>query len=83
MPDPTESLRRQRLAEINSQPNERAALEAQYGQVWDTDEMREEFEVIGFAAPLIAVRRKSDGVVGSLEFQHQPRLYFSFKPHED
>jgi len=82
MSDPTESLRRQRLAEINSQPNERAALEAQYGQVWDTNQLREEFDVTGFGAPLVVVRRKTDGVIGSLEFQHTPRLYFNFQPHE-
>jgi hypothetical protein len=28
------------------------------------------------------VRRLADGVKGSLEFQHNPRLYFSFRPHE-
>jgi len=30
-------------------------------------------------APFIAVQRKSDGVKGSLEFQHQPRFYFNFQ----
>ena len=35
-------------------------------------------EVIGFMAPLVVVRRKADGVKGSLEFQHQPRFYFNF-----
>jgi hypothetical protein len=33
-------------------------------------------------APLVVVRRKPDGVKGSLEFQHNPRLYFTFRPHE-
>jgi hypothetical protein len=28
------------------------------------------------------VTRKSDSVQGSLYFQHSPRLYFSFEPHE-
>ena len=32
-------------------------------------------------APLIAVRRKSDGVKGSLMFQGSPRFYFGFEPH--
>jgi hypothetical protein len=32
--------------------------------------------------PLVVVRRKADGVKGSLEFQHNPRLYFTFRPHE-
>lgn len=33
-------------------------------------------------APLVVVRRKADGVKGSLEFQHNPRFYFNFQPHE-
>jgi hypothetical protein len=81
--DPTEDIRRQRLVEINAVPGSREALEAERGKVWDTDELRQDFEVIGFMAPLIAVRRKSDGVKGSLEFQHgPPRLYFNWQPHE-
>ena len=81
MNDPTETIRRARLAEINLEPNSRAALEAQYGQVWDTSEMSEDFEAIGFMAPLVVVRRRCDGKKGSLEFQHQPRFYFNFMPH--
>ena len=79
--DQTEMIRRERLAEINVKPASREALEATYGQVWDTDQMTDDFEVIGFMAPLIVVRRKSDGVKGSLEFQHSPRFYFNWQPH--
>lgn len=82
MNDPAEAIRRERLAEINAEPGTRQALEAEYGQVWNTDELRRDFEVIGFAAPLVVVRRKSDGKKGSLEFQHNPRLYFNWQPHE-
>ena len=82
MSDVTESLRRERLAEINAEPGSRAALEAQYGQVWTTDELSRDFTVTGFMAPLCVVKRNSDGVVGSLEFQHNPRLYFNFVPHK-
>ena len=82
MNDPTEVARRERLAEINAEPGSREALEAQYGQVWDTQELAQDFEVIGFLAPLVVVRRKADGRKGSLEFQHgPPRLYFSFVPN--
>jgi hypothetical protein len=81
MNDPTETIRRQRLAEINAEPGSRAALEAQHGKVWSTDELSEEFEVLGFMAPLVGVRRRSDGRKGSLEFQHNPRFYFNFQPH--
>jgi hypothetical protein len=80
--DPTEQIRRERLAEINAEPGSREALEAEYGQVWDTDELRRDFEVVGFAAPLVVVRRTADGVKGSLEFQHSPRLYFNWQPHD-
>ena len=80
MPDATESARRQRLIEINSQPGSRVALEAQHGQVWDTQQLSQDFEPIGFLAPFVVVRRRSDGQTGSLEFQHQPRFYFGFRP---
>ena len=78
--DSTETIRRQRLAEINAEPGSREALEAQYGQVWTTQELGQDFDVLGFAAPLVVVRRKANGVRGSLEFQHSPRLYFNFLP---
>jgi hypothetical protein len=80
--DPTEDIRRQRLVEINAVQGSREALEAEYGQVWTTQELAETFEIIGFLAPLVVVRRRSDGVKGSLEFQHQPRFYFAWQPHE-
>jgi hypothetical protein len=80
MPDATESARRQRLSEINSQPGTRKALEAQHGQVWNTEELSREFEAIGFMAPFIVVRRRSDLQKGSMEFQHHPRFYFGFRP---
>ena len=82
MTDPTEPIRRERLAEINAAPGNRAALEVRYGKVWDTGELSAEFEIVGFMAPLVVVRRKADGTKGSLEFQHNPRIYFNFKPHE-
>jgi len=82
MNDPTETIRRERLAEINAEPGSREALEAKYGQVRSTSELATDFEVIGFMAPLVVVRRKVDGLKGSLEFQHSPRLYFNWQPHE-
>ncbi len=82
--DETEEVRRARLGEINGavesqeKDAERKRLEALYGQVWDAAEFALEFEVLGFLAPFVVVRRKSDGLKGSLGFQHQPRLYFNF-----
>jgi len=78
--DTTENIRREMVDVINSNPStERQEAEAKYGQVWTTDEMSREFEAIGFMAPFVVVKRKSDGVKGSLMFQHSPRFYFSFK----
>jgi hypothetical protein len=46
---------------------------------WTTAELQEDFEVIGFLAPFVAVKRKADGVRGLLEFTHAPRLYFNWE----
>ena len=81
MSDDTESIRRRQLAEINAQPGSREALEAEHGQVWDTQELGRDFAVEGFLAPFVVVRRKADGQRGSLMFQHSPRFYFRFEPH--
>jgi hypothetical protein len=81
MNDPTEASRRQRLAEMQDEQGSREVLEAKYGQVWNTEELSRDFEVLGFMAPYIVVRRKSDGVKGSLEFRHEPRFYYGFEEH--
>jgi hypothetical protein len=80
MKDETEQMRREMCAQINAVPGSREALEAEHGQVWTTTELSQDFEVLGFAAPLVVVRRKSDGAKGSLYFQHSPRFYFGFEP---
>jgi len=77
--DITEQLRRVRLAVLNAEPGNRQSLEQRHGQVWDGSELGREFEVIGFMAPLVVARRKSDGTRGSLEFQHYPRFYFNWE----
>ena len=83
MIDPTEPIRRTRLAEINAVPGGREALEARHGRVWDTAELVRDFEVLGFLAPYVVVRRRADGHKGSLEFQQHPRLYFHFQPDQE
>jgi len=54
-------------------------LAADKGQTWSTDELQRDFEVEGFAAPFVVVRRKSDGAMGTLEFTHSPRVYFGWQ----
>ncbi len=75
-----ENARRQLVGELNAVPKGRAELEAEHGEVWNLDELRRDFEPIGFLAPFVMVKRRSDGVVGSLMFQHAPRFYFYFLP---
>lgn len=79
MSDPTEATRRELVAEINSIATSRAALESKYGEVWDTEELQDEFSVLGFLAPFVVVRRRSDCVNGTVMFQHDPRLYYNFE----
>jgi hypothetical protein len=62
--DTTGQARRQMIA--SGQPA--ADLAADDGQKWDTEALMRDFDVIGFAAPFAAVRRRSDGQRGLLEF---------------
>ncbi len=80
MNDCTEAFRRNLVQQLGTMAAERAALEEKHGQVWDTDELQRDFEVIGFLAPFVGVRRRADGVRGSLLFQASPRFYFGFTP---
>ena len=74
MTDPTEEVRRglQNMVNSGEIPPE--------GQTWTTEQLREEFEVEGFMAHFVVVRRKSDGARGTLMFGHHPRVYFDFEP---
>ena len=80
--DETEDFRRQRQAELNTMGWPREVLEGTYGKVYTTDELRLEFEVVGFYAPMVVVKSKADGSLGSFEFQHSPRFYFSYQKDE-
>ena len=75
MSDDTEQARRAMLA--TGQPA--ADLAAEQGQTWTTQQLTADFEVKGYLAPYVVVRRRSDGAVGSLEFTHSPRIYFGWR----
>jgi hypothetical protein len=77
--DLTESIRRARVADLNAEAAARAELEARYGTVLNTDELRLEFDVIGFMAPFVVAKCRRTGKKGSLEFQHSPRFYFNWQ----
>jgi len=75
----SETLQRMLQAEINAPQSDRQTLEEKYGQVWNTEELQRDFEVLAFGAPFVEVRRRSDGKEGSLMFQHGPRFYFKWE----
>ena len=74
--DNTEAARRALLPEMPQHLRDEVAAGR---PVYTTAEMSEAFDVIGFMAPIVVVRRKSDDKLGSLEFTHSPRFYFNFK----
>lgn len=76
--DNTENIRRELIETGQVEADAFAALAAGQ-QTWDTDQLRAEFEVLGFAAPFVVVKRRSDGKKGSLEFNHNPRVYFGWR----
>ena len=87
MADETEGVRRFLVGVINSTLDEDETerlnqLVAEYGadNVWDTQGVQRDFEIIGFMAPFVVARRNSDNVKGTLTFCHSPRFYFDFRP---
>lgn len=68
--DPTEAIRRIMVEKINSDPVVQDGL--------TTEQLSDQYEVEGFMAPFVVVCRKGDGVRGSMEFRHHPRVYFNF-----
>ncbi len=79
MHDSTVGIRRDMIE--TGQPA--ADLAAETGPTWDTAALQRDFEIEGFAAPFVVVRRRSDGQRGTLEFTHSPRVYFGFEPDEE
>jgi hypothetical protein len=78
--DVDDAVRQTVISEINQEAAERSRLEEQHGQVWSTDELTTDFEVRTFLAPCVGVTRRSDGMRGTLFFQHRPRFYWGFEP---
>jgi len=78
--DETEGIRRKMIAE--SQPDQHLAecVKNDGKRYNGREELLAEFDVTGFLAPFVVVTRKSDGRVGTMEFTHNPRVYFNFEP---
>jgi hypothetical protein len=78
MPDPTEQTRRMLIE--GGQPLRDLAVNAALERpTWDTEALKRDFKVLSFAAPFVVVQRLSDGVMGTLEFTHNPRTYFNWE----
>ena len=73
MEDHTESWRRGLSKIINS-----GDIQIPEGAEWTTDQLTEEFEVIGFLAPFVSVRHRGTGKKGTMMFRHHPRIYFGY-----
>ena len=66
---------------MSTEQERRVELESQYPDVCNTEELKSQYTVQGFLAPMIVCIRKSDNVQGSMRFDHEPRFYYSFVPH--
>lgn len=69
--DPTVEIRQKMLADGIKIP--------EGAETWDTERLQQEYDVEGFLAPVVVVRRKSDGVLGTMLFTDQPRVYFGWE----
>lgn len=59
---------------------DRQALEAAHGDVWGEEQFLKEFHVGAIIGTSMVVVRRSDGQVGQITYQNQPRFYFNFQP---
>ncbi len=74
--DETEDIRRKMIADGEPEKKLSESKDKRYN---GKDELLKEFEVIGFLAPFVVVRRLSDGKHGTMMFTHEPRVYFNFE----
>jgi hypothetical protein len=63
-----------------SRRKRRKALEAEHGQVWDSQQFRAEFEYIAHENRRVVVRRRVDGVEGSLGTAPGSGFCFDWRP---
>jgi hypothetical protein len=61
---------------------DRKALEAKFGKVWSAEELERDYIVTAFIGLTVVVRRKADGVVGTMEFSNRPHLFYNFQPQK-
>lgn len=87
MKDETQTVRQIMTTIVNASvesldnEKERQRLTKEYGPVWNTQELQNDFEVLGFMAPFVIVRNRNSltNEKGTLMFQHSPRFYFNYR----
>ncbi len=86
--DPKDLASRQRMVDLelkqmrqamDQTQRTREELEAIDTPVYDTTQVEERYEVLGFRAPFAIVRERATGLNGSMLFQNHPRYFFSFR----
>ena len=61
---------------------DRAELEKEYGNVYNTEEVQEKYKITSFLAPFCFCIERKTGIKGCLQFQDMPRYYFHFTTTE-
>lgn len=61
-----------------------AFLDGLYGpeNVLNPQQLEEQYEVIGYEYPYVAVRRKRDGIIGSFLYSPSRLFYFGWEEYE-
>lgn len=83
MPDFEDKTAAARMKMIADGEPEKQLASVAHGRMWTKDELQADFEVQGFLAPFVIVKRKADNRVGSMMFANKPdgnRVYFNFEP---
>jgi hypothetical protein len=55
------------------------AIQEEGGECWSTEEVTQEFDILGFMAPYCVAVRKETGKKGALAFVHRPRIYYGWQ----
>lgn len=55
------------------------AIQEEGGECWSTEEVTQEFDILGFMAPFCTAVRMETGKKGTLAFVHRPRIYYGWR----
>ncbi|GAF71108.1 unnamed protein product [marine sediment metagenome] len=64
---------------MDEKETRKTELVKQYGEVLNTAELQEKYEVSGFGYGMVFVKDKATGKKGAMDFDHMPRFYYNFQ----